>query len=118
MLSNDAYLSRDTHTSNMCHNSKSRCTIFYNCSVPLGRSVVQCNVSSLCTASNKLKKHLHYFIFFVAVPILHWFTLVANLSELRVSAKHSSLGLMFTNIKVFELPPRLFCSRCVSLEFR
>ena len=66
------------------------------------------------------KKHsqVHYLIFLVAVPILHWFTLVANLRELSVSAKHSSLGLMLTNIKVFELPPRLFCSRWVSFEFR
>ena len=36
--------------------------------------------------------HFHYFIFLVAVPMLHWFTLVANLSEFRVSPKHSSLG--------------------------
>ena len=62
--------------------------------------------------------HFHYFIFLVAVPMLHWFTLVANLSELRVSPMHSSLGLILTNIKVLELPPRLFCSRWVSLEFR
>ena len=50
--------------------------------------------------------------------MLHWLTLVANRRELRVSEKHSSLGLMLTNMSVFELPPRLFCSRCVSLEFR
>ena len=54
----------------------------------------------------------------VSSLMLHWFTLVANLRELSVSAKHSSLGLMLTNIKVFELPPRLFCSRWVSFEFR
>ena len=57
-------------------------------------------------------------IFFVAVPMLHWFTLVANLREFKVSPKHSSLGLMLTNIKVFELPPRLFCSRWVNFELR
>ena len=50
--------------------------------------------------------------------MLHWLTLVAKRRELRVSEKHSSLGLMLTNMRVFESPPRLFCSRCVSLEFR
>ena len=59
-----------------------------------------------------------YLVFLVAVPMLHWLTLVAKRRELRVSEKHSSLGLMLTNMRVFESPPRLFCSRCVSLEFR
>ena len=59
-----------------------------------------------------------YFILFWAVPMLHWFTLTANLSELRVSPKHSSFGLILTNIRVLELPPRLFWRRWVSLELR
>ena len=44
-------------------------------------------------------------------------TLVANLNELRVSPKLSSFGETLTNIKVLLLPPRQFCSRCVSLLF-
>ena len=53
-----------------------------------------------------------------AVPILHWFTFVANLKEFNVSLKLSSLGFKLTNIKVLLFPPRQFCSRWVSLEFR
>ena len=68
-----------------------------------------------------------------AVPMLQLLTLVANLErrlgtctnvtynihlrELRVSFMCSSLGEMLTNIRVLLLPPRLFCSRWVSLEF-
>lgn len=43
-------------------------------------------------------------------------TLVANLRELSVSWKHSSLGDTFTNIRVLLLPPREFWRRQVSLD--
>ena len=45
-------------------------------------------------------------------------TFVANLSELRVSPKFSSLGDTFTNMSVLEFPPRDPWRRCVSFEFR
>ena len=57
-------------------------------------------------------------LFFCAVPMLHWLTLVAKRRLLRVSPKHSSLGLILTNMRVLELPPRLVWSRWVSLELR
>uniref|UniRef100_A0A182M6B8 Uncharacterized protein n=1 Tax=Anopheles culicifacies TaxID=139723 RepID=A0A182M6B8_9DIPT len=45
-------------------------------------------------------------------------TCEANRSDLTVSMKQSWNGATLTNISVFELPPRLGISRCVSLEFR
>lgn len=43
-------------------------------------------------------------------------TFVANLRELSVSWKHSSLGDTFTNMRVLLLPPREFWRRQVSLD--
>ncbi len=43
---------------------------------------------------------------------------VTDLRELRVSLKQSSFGETLTNMRVLLLPPREFCSRCVSFEFR
>lgn len=49
--------------------------------------------------------------------IIEWtHTFVANLRELSVSWKHSSLGDTFTNIRVLLLPPREFWRRQVSLD--
>jgi hypothetical protein len=45
-------------------------------------------------------------------------TLVANRREFSVSEKQSSRGLMLRNMRVLLLPPRQFCSRCVSFELR
>ena len=49
------------------------------------------------------------------LPLL--LTLVANLSELSDSAKHSSLGEMLRNMRTLLEPPRLLLSRWVNLEF-
>lgn len=42
------------------------------------------------------------------MPVL---TLVANLRLVKVSLRCACSGLIMTNIRVFELPPREFCRR-------
>lgn len=49
---------------------------------------------------------------------LHELTEAANRSDFTDSPKQSMNGDTFTNISVFELPPRLGISRCVSFELR
>lgn len=58
------------------------------------------------------------FIIYKSKYVMTKCTFVANLSELTVSEKCSSLGDTFTNIRVLLLPPREFCKRYVSLLFR
>jgi len=79
----------------------------------------QINALHLCSVLLYLHAN-HYYpdLFFLAVPICVLFTLsldlryngyvtfVANLREQSVSLKCCLKGLTFTNINVFEFPPR------------
>lgn len=57
-------------------------------------------------------------LFFRTLFNLQALTLAANRNDFTDSLKQSSNGATFMNISVFELPPRLGISKCVSFEFR
>lgn len=59
-----------------------------------------------------------YVLFFLALFILQLFTDDANRNDFTVSTKQSWNGDTFTNINVFELPPKLGINKCVSFELR
>ena len=57
-----------------------------------------------------------YLDFCEAVPMLVLFAFVANRRELTVSLACSGCGEMLTNIRVLELPTKLFCNSFVRRE--
>ena len=46
-----------------------------------------------------------------------FFTFVANFKLVKVSLRWACSGLIITNMRVFELPPRENCSRYVNYRF-